>query len=261
MNIKKIVLLLLLLSLLSGCGTQPQQPETAPEPSLPQPEERYSLACEAKTEGRFLEAMLQFGALGDLKDARSQYLDCGYAYAQEQLQVGNELEAAAFFEFVNGYKDAAQQVLAAKRQYILNHQNPEDSNVLHMLTEENLMDEPEMNEIYHKLYDWNIQIDAVNDSENGTETLDALSKFSQFYIHFSVTGGLPDAVTDLTVNAVFPDKGTSQHTFEDVTSGLKDMWICFYYTSPKLGVAGPLEISFYDGDSNLLKSLSVQITD
>ncbi len=239
-------------------SSQTPQPKTDSVP--------YVLPPKKKKRGLFLKIFLAIIIIGIINNV---IRSCGpsqkYNEACDDLSSGNYAEAVTKFDDLGSYKDSKTKKLDAMYYYVRNNQNNDDYltyDYLTVLIEKNYG--RNVSNIYSELYDWKMEIAAINGDADDKETyLGTISKYSPIYFHFNITGGKPDGVLYMTARIIFPNGSDGNHTF---THGYYDgdyAWFGYenglYGDDAYYGDTGVLACAFYDDTGKKLGEASVYV--
>ncbi len=255
-------------------------------------ESDYQAAVEAANGKDYKAALTAFKALGDYKDSKELYISGCYEYAVSLAADKQFSLAIDYFNLAKGYKDADQlktdtvylygcdlmskkryreavaqfnkckeykntpnKLLEAKYKYVTSHLTSKDNMTFHYLKDLIAADYPEAQDIYDEIYQWKIQITAVNNSEESTATMSSVSRYDTIYFHYKVTGGTPGESLEITMNGQLPNCPLLVRTA--TVNGDWSGFYCIYYTYGSS--SGTASAMFYDPEGNELASASIYV--
>ena len=207
-------------------------------------------------QGEYDDAIAWYKKSSGFSRSSDFYQECLYRKGLKLIANEDYIGAVTAFTSLTEYKDSKDQLLLAEYQYVLSHYTPTDNTTsayLEALIKANYKDSAEL---YEKLYVWNVEVLAWNNSENDTTTnKNYVPKGQWFYVHFMLTGGETGASTKITVEWRWPDNTTEKSISEYIWSrGDSGYWRFIWE-----GKSGPFTINFYDENNNLIGSGSVNI--
>ena len=115
-------------------------------------------------------AIEYFGYAKGYKDADEKKTEAIYNYACQSLDEKKYSLAIVEYRNCSGYKDADSKIKDAKYGYVMNLWDRYDANTYTYLKELISENYPGAQEAYNDLYDWKIEITAINTSEDSLDT-------------------------------------------------------------------------------------------
>ena len=225
----------------------------------------YYYAIELTAANDFENAYSYFMKAEDYNDAAERGLDALYNYACSLLKNNDYRNAIDEFKKCGDYKESVSKILEAKYAYVTEHKTRSDSVTYEYLLE--LIDSgfSEAQAVYNDLFEWHLQLLAINYSETDLKTnYDTLSKYNTWYFHFQLSGGPPDASEGIQLyySIFFPNGNTIGPS--PIEGGISysggNPFIYAYYTNPEYGSSGTCTVYIYDENNNEMASASVMIT-
>ncbi|MBQ8247525.1 MAG: hypothetical protein IJZ42_10365 [Lachnospiraceae bacterium] len=220
----------------------------------------YQYACHLTEQKDYKKAIEYFGYARGYQDASEKEIEVTYLYGCYLFERRDYKAAVEAFNNCEGYEDTDKKVLEAQYEYVLAHQNANDNTTYEYLN--NLIDENYMNSkaLFKEIYKWEMEVTAFNTSENSSYDMSSISKYSEWYCHVKMQGGVPGECTRVKFVATFPD-GDTYSDWWDFEFLRGDTAYCyFWYDTPQYGSTGTLTVKFYDENGNLIGKDSVQIT-
>lgn len=267
------------------------------------PNSKYNDAVALMEAGQYEDAIVAFEAMDGYKDSEQQIKNCETAIKEIEYQKADraysnknyETAYSMFMELI-GYKDSldrakecalyvggealvkknyekaiewytksgfSDEVKNAKYQYVLSHKNNDDTTTYSYLNDLTKANYKNASSIFSELYDWKIEIIAVNsDEEDLTKNMTSISKYQPVYIHFKLIGGTPGASIKPYIKYTRPDGTTGTYTWSYYCEEEEICWYNWYYTSPNSGTPeGNLTINFYRNtySNELIGTVTVKI--
>ena len=199
-----------------------------------------------------------------------------YNEAMKAMNAGNFDYAYQKFSELNSYEDSAvrmrevryclsvallnnkQYDAAYKYNYIQAHYDRYDVMTYEYLTELRQEDYRDTRSLYQKLYAWHITNICVNSSSEDTTTnLPSISKYDPVYVHFTVTGGIPNGETRLRISSTHLNGEALESFFDPVTANS----VLAYGWRGGVRASGTIRMVFYDDNNNKLADISIIIDD
>ena len=252
------------------------------------PNAKYNDAVALMEAGQYEDAIAAFEAMDGYKDSEDQIQNCKIAIKEEEYRSAKQLyhekkyeEAYYAFVVLYGYKDSdtmkknsaikvaetafairdyeeaiswyitageKNEVYNVKYQYVMSHKNNKDKTTFDYLVDLKAANYKDASKIYSELYDWKIEIIAVNSDPNSTQNKTSISKYDPVYIHFKLTGGAPNSSIIPYVTYTLPNGKTGNYDFDsnyyDGSTGWYG-WSKGIYDTPQYGKEGTLTVAFY----------------
>ncbi len=177
-------------------------------------------------------------------------------YAKDLIDSYKFKTAVSELSAISDYKDAKELIKKAKYGYVKENKNNDDYTTfeyLKSLKKDNYKDSAK---IYKQLYDWKMEVIAVNTNNNDTVTnMSSLSIYSPVYVHFKLTGGTPDDATYIYTEVTLPDgevqPGASD--FEMSDGDIKNFgWANRMFDRPQNAPTGQVSVVFKDENNNVI---------
>ena len=223
-------------------------------------EVRYTYGHALMDSGKFADAAEQFGHLISNKeytDAKDLNHECSYKAGIDALESKDYKNAIHLLNVVakdGNYGDANSKINEAKYLYILGHKSIDDSLTYSYLTDLKKIGYADSNSIYNSLYQWKVEIYAVNSSSSSKTNKSSLSRRDKAYAHFKVSGGTPTGTIKIRIAGYLPNtSGPLYSDYIDCSRGT-DSWYSVYYTDS--GASGTGWFRAYDQNGNLLDSVT-----
>lgn len=233
----------------------------------------YNLAVQKYNEKKYKESVDYFRLSGTKISDNQNYINSIWEFSEVLISEKNYLEAIEILELIPSgstiedninYETLTLRLLGAKYGYILSVKDTDDyknrNSTYYKACEfgEDLInaDYP----IDNELFGWNVEI-VSNDSEDDSITdLSSLSKYSNWYFHVTLNGGMPGEEIILHYKGFYPDGDTSSGTWDWSWNDGDNSWACFWYNNPAYGRTGTFKIVIYDDDWNVLGEKRITIT-
>lgn len=245
------------------------------------PEINYQRANTLLNEDKYDAARLAFTNLGNYRDSEDMVDECTYQKACSIMSIIDKdllyvfakdraQDAIDLFESLNGYKNSDENIIEVKYRYALyNHYivfddgeiyyRNDDTTLFDYLKELKSIDYKDSANLYKKLYDWKIEVIAVNSSEDDdTTNQTTIKKNTPIYFHIDLSGGEPNEEIRITVKSTLPNGDTTEYTFETKWNTYSAGW---YGWTEGLYSTGTLRCYFYDEDGNMIGAGSVKIVE
>lgn len=245
------------------------------------PEINYQRANTLFNEDKYDAALLRFKDLGNYRDSEDMVTECKYQKACSIMSIIDKdlwyvlakdrvQDAIDLFESLNGYKNSDENIIEVKYRYALyNHYivfddgeiyyRNDDTTLFDYLKELKSIDYKDSANLYKKLYDWKIEVVAINSSEDDDTTNQSTIKRNQpIYFHIDLSGGEPNEEIRITVKSTLPNGNTSEYTFETKWNTYSAGW---YGWTEGLYSTGTLRCYFYDEEGNMIGAGSVKIVE
>lgn len=204
----------------------------------------YNKATQIFNSGKYEEAYALFNALGMFKDS-------GDRATESAIKEGDALVAKnKYDEGIEWYKKVgnSDKVNAAKYKYVMAHKNNDDTKTWSYLYDLTKIDYRDADSLYSSLYDWKLELIAVNSNPDSTQHQTTISKYDPVYIHFKLTGGTPNASMEPYVKYTLPNGKTGSYDWDDkIYDGYTGWygWAEGIYSNPTYGAEGILTITIY----------------
>ena len=216
----------------------------------------YDYACGLAEKGDYYNAITYFAYAGGYNDANDLRIDAIYKYACQLLDNNNYVTAVAQFNTCSDYKDSASKINDAKYGYVTTHMDRNDSTTFSYLKDLKSAGYSGASTIYYELYEWKVEVTAINNSENSTINMSSVSRYDTVYFHFKVTGGAPGETEEIKAVASLPTIASGHiHTFTLSNGGAS--WVSVYYTSGHS--SGTCYATFYDSNGNQIGKGSIRM--
>jgi len=248
---------------------------------LAMPEINYQRANKLLNEDKYDSALLTFKDLGNYRNSEDMIDECTYQKACSlisEISIDNYYsakitakEAIDLFEELNGYKNSDDKINEVKYKFVSNHYfytiegieeifyRNYDTTIFDYLKELKRTNYKDSENLYKKLYDWKIEVVAVNSSEDDTTTdHDSIKRNKPIYFHIVLSGGEPNASVRISVKDSFPSGNSGDFTFEKKWT---DGYAGWYGWPNGLSSTGILRCYFYDEDGNMIGGGSVKIVE
>lgn len=205
---------------------------------------RYQAGVRAQTNKEYSAAYYTFFYLNSYKDSERRAQECAIAIGDERLSKNLYMQAADWYSLA-GY---TKGINLAKYQYVLSNQDRKNLVTYEYLKSLKSAGYEDADEIYSKLYAWNVTIIAVNNDSDSLENMESISKYDPVYIHFKVSGGAPDETITPYFEYTRPDGSTDSYTSKYSYRDGDTLWHRYgIYSNPKNGAEGILKVDFYTG--------------
>lgn len=222
---------------------------------------QYLSAVAAQSSKRYETAYEIFVSLGKYSDSESKAKSCAQeagdtAFSKKQYQT-----AIDWYSKIKLYNE----VNKVKYQYVLDHKNNDDTTTSSYLSDLKKANYKDSSSIYSELYDWKIEIIAINSDPESTKNATSISKYDPVYIHFRLTGGLPNARIEPYVKFTLPNGNTGTHTWDYYCHEGDTLWFGWadgIYNTPANGTEGVLIVNFYRNTytNEIIGSATIKIT-
>ncbi len=239
----------------------------------------YQKAYSLLEQKSYDSAIELFKKLGNYRDSKDMVDECTYQKACSlisEISIDNYYsasntakEAIDLFEGLNGYKNSDDKIKETKYKFVSWHYyivlddgeiyyRNQDTTIFDYLKELKNTNYKDSVNLYKKLYDWKIEVVAVNSSKDDTKKdQDSIKRNKPIYFHIELSGGEPQASVRISVKDSFSNGNSEDYTFvkkwADGSTG--------YYGWPNgLSTTGTLRCYFYDEDGNIIGAGSVEIT-
>ena len=226
---------------------------------------RYRQAKDLLAKGEFADADVIFTNLDTYKDSADMAKECRYQQALALMTAEDYEGAMAIFTALDTYSESQKQLKLCKYNYIQAHYDRGDVMTYEYLTELKQEDYRDTRSLYQKLYAWHITDICVNSSQDdATTNLPSISKYDPVFVHFTVTGGIPNGETRLRISGTHLNGEAINYTFADPVT---DNWVGWYgwssgvWVDPSAAYGGTIRMAFYDGNNNKLADISIIIDD
>lgn len=150
-----------------------------------------------------------------------------------------------------------------KYRYILRNYNNDNLTTYKYLTELKKRNYKDSDEIYERLYAWEITVTPLNTQTNFITKDRTIDIHKPVYFRLELSGGEPNKSVRISVISTLPNGHTESYIFEEAfTDGdsFQFGWTDGIYADPETGQAGTLKCNFYDEANNLIGTGSVKIT-
>lgn len=243
------------------------------------PEINYQRASTLLNEDKYDAARLAFVDLGNYRNSEDMVDECTYQKACSLISgisIDNYYsakttakEAIDLFEGLNGYKNSNDKINEVKYKVVSNHSSyiyegeiyyrNNDTTIFDYLRELKSHNYKDSANRYKKLYDWKIEVVAVNSSEDDdTTNQTTIKRNTPIYFHIDLSGGEPNEEIRITVKSTLPNGNTTEYTFETKWNTYSAGW---YGWTEGLYSTGTLRCYFYDEDGNMIGAGSVKIVE
>ena len=243
------------------------------------PEINYQRANTLLHEDKYDAARLAFIDLGNYRDSEDMVDECTYQKACSlisEISIDNYYsakntakEAIDLFEGLNGYKNSDDKINEVKYNVVSNHYfylyegeiyyRNNDTTIFDYLRELKSQNYKDSANRYKKLYDWKVEVVAVNSSkDDDTTNQTTIKRNTPIYFHIDLSGGEPNEEIRITVKSTLPNGSTSEYTFETKWNTYSAGW---YGLPNGLPNTGTLRCYFYDEDGNMIGGGSVKIVE
>ncbi len=176
------------------------------------------------------------------------YIEACY-YQGISLQESGQFEnAIEYFNKAGSYGDAYAKINEAKYAYVTYNRDRTNAKTYEFLNDLVSMGYKDSGTIYNDLYDWNIEVFAINTSAKDEQSNRvSLSVYDSVYFHFKVNGGYPGEKINVSLVATYPNGTTSEMETKEFHDGYVGYygWASGIYTVPAYGERGPLKLQFY----------------
>jgi len=192
-------------------------------------------------------ALAYYQKVDNLDPAHELYRQCVYQVALIKLANGQFKEAVSMFAEVIDLEDSLQKRLEAMYAYVTANKTNSDSTTYEYLTELKETGYEDSQSVYNEIYSWGVATLANYSSSDTTTDNSTLSGTRTCYIHFTITGGEPDAKLPVHAKIKYPN-GTSQ-TFEfgEMAGGDHNY---VYFNSWGNYAKGNCTLTIYNSDTN-----------
>ena len=239
----------------------------------------YQKACSLLDNGSYDSAIKLFKELGNYSNSKDMLNECTYQKACSLISgisIDNYYsakttakEAIDLFEGLNGYKNSNDKINEVKYKVVSNHHfytyegeiyyRNNDTTIFDYLRELKSQNYEDSANRYKKLYDWKVEVVAVNSSEDDdTTNQTTIKRNTPIYFHIDLSGGEPNEEIRITVKSTLPNGNTTEYTFETKWDTYSAGW---YGWSEGLYSTGTLRCYFYDEDGNMIGAGSVKIVE
>lgn len=255
-------------------------------------EKDYQRALSLMNSGKYEEAIQAFNKIYGYKDSNQKVIDCRTAIQNKDYQSAMNLynakryeEAYNAFKNLSYYKDSYEmrknsaikvaevalsnknyekaitwyttagqidKINEVKYQYIMAHKNNEDIITYNYLKELKSDKYKDCLALYSQLYDWKIEIIAVNNAPDSTANMSSISKYDPVYIHFRIIGGTPNEKLKPYIYYHDPMNNFGSYTWDYFCDDHETVWFGWsdgIYNLPQYGEEGILSVSIY-GESS-----------
>jgi len=239
----------------------------------------YQKACALLEEESYDSAIKLFKDLGSYSNSKDMLDECTYQKACSlisEISIDNYYsaknmakEAIDLFEGLNGYKNSDDKINEVKYKVVSNHYfdiyegeilyRNHDTTIFDYLKELKSANYKDSANLYKKLYDWKIEVVAVNSSkDDDTTNPGTIKRNKPIYFHIELSGGEPNASVRISVKDSFPSGNSGDFTFEKKWT---DGYTGWYGWPNGLSSTGILRCYFYDEDGNMIGAGSVKIVE
>ena len=145
-------------------------------------------------------------------------------------------------------KELYAKIKEAKYAYVTYNRDRTNAKTYEFLNDLVSMGYKDSGTIYNDLYDWNIEVFAINTSAKDEQSNRvSLSVYDSVYFHFKVNGGYPGEKINVSLVATYPNGTTSEMETKEFHDGYVGYygWASGIYTVPAYGERGPLKLQFY----------------
>lgn len=213
---------------------------------------QYAIWLQEKDDWNIASEQFNILSKSGYKDSSEQYKESQYQYGIQLINTGDYVAADDIFASLGGYKDSADKELEAMYAYVLANLNSEDVRTYGYLQNLTGIGYKDSVQVFNQLYTWKAVFTVVNyDGDDTLNNYSSVSKYYTWYVHFNLTGGIPNALTTLSYACYFPNGNVNQGIFNDGNpcfSGLNN-WVNGWYDNPKYGESGTVKIIIYaDGE-------------
>ena len=210
--------------------------------------ECYLTLAEAEHSNTNYEKALEyFRQVTDLDTENALYVDTVYQAALINMQQEKYAPAVELLSEIPTYADSADKRLEAMYAYVTANKTNTDPTTYEYIAELKELDYEDSAKLYGEIYAWGI-VSAANYSAADTETnKETLSGSATVYVHFTITGGEPNASLPVTAKIKYPN-GTSQ-TFDFETMKCGDSNYV-YFNSWGNYAKGNVTLTIYNGETN-----------
>lgn len=211
---------------------------------------QYLKAQAYETSGQPESAISIYLIIPDYKDANERVLNLAYEQGIERYNNGEYSGAITYLEMAGKTKDAPLKLIDATYLMGLDYYNQED----YLNAYSTLNKYPEYKDarsLIKRIEDvhfrWEVTI-FFNSSENGITDEVTIKNESPFYIHFTVSGGMPDQTIKPKVVYTYPDGDTDVELFDEAYTDESNWigWDTGLYVDPKIAPPGTFYVEIYD---------------
>lgn len=239
----------------------------------------YQKAYSLLEQKSYDSAIKLFKELGNYRDSKDMLDECTYQKACSlisEISIDNYYsanntakEAIDLFEGLNGYKNSDDKINEVKYKVVSYHYfytyegeiyyRNNDTTIFDYLRELKSQNYKDSANRYKKLYDWKVEVVAVNSSEDDdTTNQTTIKRNTPIYFHIDLSGGEPNEEIRITVKSTLPNGNTSEYTFETKWNTYSAGW---YGWTEGLYSTGTIRCYFYDEDGNMIGAGSVKIVE
>jgi len=225
----------------------------------------YRKAMEYEENGQVESAIRIYQTLGTYKDSSEKLIIMSYLEGIKRYEAKEYSGAISYLQLAGDVKDAPEKLTDATYRLAMDYYNQEKYLEAHT----QLSKIPEYKDakilikrIEDVVYRWEVYI-YFNTDENGVTDESQINRADPLYIHFSTSGGMPDASIEPKVVWTYPDGDTDFELFSDVHADENNWvgWETGLFVDPTIATIGTLYVSIYDQKTGkLLASDSVELT-
>ena len=226
-------------------------------------EVHYIYGHELMEAGKYSEAADQFSPLmssSKYEDGKALYHECCYKGGLAAIDAKDYKKAIALLNAVKNdseYGDANAKLNEAKYLYVLGHKSSNDSTTFQYLKDLKNIGYADSYSIYNNLYQWTVDIYAVNSSSSSKTNTSSISRRDYAYAHFRVSGGPPSGTIKIRIAGYLPNTDGPLYSDYINCSRGTDNWYSVYYTTG--GASGTGWFKAYDENGNLLDTITFNV--
>lgn len=210
--------------------------------------ECYLILGEAEHSNTNYEKALEYFRLSSASVSENTvYVDTVYQAALLNMEQGINAIAVDLFSEIPGYEDSDQKRIEAMYAYVTANPTNTDPETYTYITELKELGYEDAAKLYDEIYTWGI-VSVANYSSADTDTnKETLSGSATVYVHFTITGGEPDASLPVHAKIKYPNGTSQSFEFGEMTCGDHNY---VYFNSWGNYAKGTCTLTVYNSETN-----------